>query len=253
MSLATAPTPLTALGFSVAQAGQLLASAHAFNTLEEKGGHDLLEKCQDIFKQADKSYADALKSEASGHPWRSLFNQIKAQRALNRFTRITESALEILWGSSGSAPQENAEVVTMLDTFRLQGEEFIVSRTVHFLSHIFPQFTNLATFSLVCLFLMLLAVSSYPLQPRSAFFSFNWFVILAFVGVCAYIAVQMNRDVVLSGLNGTKPGEIHWDTEFIGRLVFFIVFPILGLLGVQFPDTLGQLFRWLAPVGSGHP
>ena len=253
MSLATAPTPLTALGFSVAQAGQLLASAQTFRTWEERRGQNLLEKCQDIFKQAEKSYSDALKSEACGHPWRSLFNQIKAQRALNRFTRVAESALEILWGWSGSAPQESAEVVTTLNAFRLQGEEFIVSRTVHFLSYIFPQFTNLATFSLVCLFLMLLAVSSYPLQPRNAFFLFNWFVILAFVGVCVYIAVQMNRDVVLSGLNGTKPGEIHWDTEFIGRLVFFIVFPILGLLGVQFPETLGQLLRWLAPAGSGHP
>ena len=96
-------------------------------------------------------------------------------------------------------------------------------------------------------------IEAGPKKAANPFFFFNWFVILAFIGVCVYIAFQMNRDAVLSGLNGTKPGEIHWDTEFIGRIVFFIVLPLLGLLGVQFPDTLGQFLRLLAPAGSGHP
>ena len=83
------------------------------------------------------------------------------------------------------------------------------------------------------------------------------------------MAFQMNRDAVLSCLNGTKPGELHWDAEFVGRLFFLIVVPsviwdwnprslglsvpVLGFLGVQFPEVIGQLARWLTPSGSAHP
>jgi len=51
---------------------------------------------------------------------------------------------------------------------------------------------------------------------------------------------------------GTKPGEIHWDAGFIGRIIFLIVVSVPGLVGVQFPDTISQILRWVAPGGSGH-
>jgi hypothetical protein len=137
--------------------------------------------------------------------------------------------------------------------FEDQAEKFLVSRTVHFLAHMFPQLTNLASYSMGCLFLMLMAISSYPLQPKNPFSYFCWFIIFAFVAVVLLMAVQMNRDAVLSCLNGTKPGEIHWDAGFIGRIIFLIAVPVLGLVGVQFPDTISQILRWVAPGGSGHP
>jgi hypothetical protein len=274
MSLAAAPTALTALGFSVAQAGDLLTALQQLPGAKNAEVANIIDEGKERVRIAETHYADALQQEALGRYQLSLNAQKDAQIALNSFTRIVEGVLELSWKSSISVaenkengkglpevlwhwfvssfkPTENLEEARRAITN--QGEEFIVSRTVHFLAQIFPQLTNLASYSLLCLFLMLLAVGSYPLQPRNPFFFFNWFVILAFIGVCVYIAFQMNRDVVLSGLNGTKPGEIHWDTEFIGRIVFFIVLPLLGLLGVQFPDTLGQFLRLLAPAGSGHP
>ena len=63
----------------------------------------------------------------------------------------------------------------------------------------------------------------------------------------------MNRDAVLSCLNGTKPGEIDWDAGFVSRILFLLVVPLLGLLGVQFPNAITQILRWVAPTGSGHP
>jgi len=274
MSLAAAPTALTALGFSVAQAGHLLTALQQLPGAKNAEVTNIIDEGKERVRIAETHYANALQQEASGRYQPSLDAQKDAQIALNSFTRIVEGVLELSWKSSFTVaenkenakglpevlwhwfvssfkPAENLEEARKAITH--QGEEFIVSRTVHFLAQIFPQLTNLASYSLLCLFLMLLAVGSYPLQPRNPFFFFNWFVILAFIGVCVYIAFQMNRDAVLSGLNGTKPGEIHWDTEFIGRIVFFIVLPLLGLLGVQFPDTLGQFLRLLAPAGSGHP
>ena len=79
-----------------------------------------------------------------------------------------------------------------------QVEEFIVTRVVNFLAVVFPSFQNLGYFVLVGLLLMLLAVTSYPFQPRNEFLFFNWVVILSFMGTIFWIFVQMDRDTVLS-------------------------------------------------------
>jgi flagellar biosynthesis protein FlhB len=97
-----------------------------------------------------------------------------------------------------------------------------------------------------------MAVSSYPFQPHQLIVLFNWILIFAFVGVALYMSVQMNRDTLLSNLNGTKPGELSWDREFVSRILLYVVIPILGFLGVQFPDTIGQIFSFLAPGAAGH-
>lgn len=272
MSLATAPTPLTALGFSVAQARKLINSVQKTPHTQNEEIARFLEKGAEIVQNAERYYAKALEADASGSYPLSLTEQREAQRSLNSFTRTVERVLELSWNSSVSGAKESAtgipevlrrwfaskpksseNIESQRTAVTDQAEEFLVSRTVHFLAHVFPQLTNLATYTLLSLFLMVLAVSSYPLQPKSSFSYFNWFLILTFIGVAFHIFIQMNRDVVLSGLNGTKPGEIHWDSEFVGRIVFLIIIPILGLLGVQFPETLGQLVRWFAPAGSGHP
>jgi hypothetical protein len=271
--LATAPTSLTALGFSIGQARDLLNSVQELPSAQSSENAEIVANGKDIVGEAKGHYESALEAAATGQHRASLTDQIEAQRDLNRFTRRVESVLEMSWGTSVSGPQgkedgkdiprvlwcwfhsDSKEKESIEDTRRTmteQAEEFIVSRTVHFLAHILPQLTNLTTYSLVCLFLMLLAVSCYPLQPKNPFAYYNWFVILAFIGVAVHMAFQMNRDAVLSCLNGTKPGEIHWDAEFIGRILFLVVIPVMGLLGVQFPETIGQLVRWLAPSGSGH-
>ncbi len=101
--------------------------------------------------------------------------------------------------------------------------------------------------------LMLFAISSYPFQPHNQLLLFNWIVVLSFVGIAVWVFVQMNRDPILSNLNGTKPGQITWDSEFVFRLFLYGLVPILALLGAQFPDTMGQILSHLAPAESMHP
>jgi hypothetical protein len=273
MNLATAPSSLTALGVSIGQARDLLNSVQELPSTQGREFTDIPGQGNGIVGKAEGCYESALDAGATGQYRASLAAQIEAQLHLNHFTRLVENVLQKSCGTSVSNPErkepgdispllcswfhfddkEKESIAAARKAITEQGEEFIVSRTVHFLAHILPQLTNLTTYSLVCLFLMLLAVSSYPLQPKNPFAYYNWFVILAFISVALHMAFQMNRDAVLSCLNGTKPGEIHWDAEFIGRIVFLIIIPILGLLGVQFPETIGQLVRWLVPSGSGHP
>jgi uncharacterized membrane protein len=90
-------------------------------------------------------------------------------------------------------------------------EEFLVGRVAHFLAYVLPQMQNLIVTSVAGLLLMLLAMSSYPFQPHDLLLLFNWAGILSYVGIAMWVFIQMNRDSVLSSLNGTKPGQLSWD------------------------------------------
>ena len=202
---------------------------------------------------AKTHHEQALNHLAEGKREDCNISQRAAQWYLNQFTRDAEAILALSWNTLLANRVRLERVEKARKEFEHQAEEFLVSRTVHFLAHMFPQLTNLAIYSMGCLFLMLMAISSYPLQPKNPFSYFCWFIIFAFVAVVLLMIVQMNRDAVLSCLNGTKPGEIHWDAGFIGRIIFLVVVPVLGLVGVQFPDTISQILRSVAQASSGHP
>jgi uncharacterized membrane protein len=112
---------------------------------------------------------------------------------------------------------------------------------VNFLAVVFPSLQNLGYFVLAGLLLMLLAVTSYPFQPRNEFLFFNWVVILSFIGTVFWIFIQMDRDTVLSLLNGTNPGQVNFSRELALRTILYIAVPLLALLGAQFPESLQQI------------
>jgi len=263
------------MGFSINEAREWLDSVQKFPAVPGQGIIGIVGASKKALEAAEGCYERALDADSAHFYEPSRVNQIEGMQRLNHFTRSVEDVLEhswkpatadldetevdnrfpdVLWRWLVSERKEKTkgEAEAMRKALTSEAEEFLVSRTVHFLAHIFPQLTNLAMYSMVCLFLLVLAVSAYPLQPKNPFAYFVWFLILIFVVVAVRMAFQLNRDAVLSCLNGTRPGEIHWSAEFIGRIVVFIVIPILGLLGVQFPDSVGQFLRWVAPAGSGH-
>jgi len=122
-----------------------------------------------------------------------------------------------------------------------QAEEFIVGRAVNFLAVVFPAIQNLGFFVLAGLLLMLLAVTSYPFQPRNEFLFFNWVVILFFVGTVFWIFIQMDRDTILSLLNDTVPGQVNFSRELVLRTMLYVAVPLMALLGAQFPESLRQM------------
>jgi hypothetical protein len=255
MTLTTAPAPLTVMGVSIAAASDLYNAGQSARRV--LGNAPEIDRAfgqgNDLIVDARIEHGRALECQAEGDRENCDTRQLRAQCHLNQITRNIEAVLTLSWNALLVSGARLERVEKARQQLEEQAEEFLVSRTVHFLAHMFPQLTNLASYSMGCLFLMLMAISSYPLQPKNPFAYFCWFVIFAFVGVVMHMAVQMNRDAVLSCLNGTKPGEIHWDAGFIGRIVLLIVVPVLGLVGVQFPDTISQILRWVAPSGSGHP
>lgn len=251
INLASAPSPLTALNFSIQQATALARAGKAL-LRSHPGLANGVVSVETHLDQAVTNYHDALSEEASKKSCSSLVSQLKAQRSLAEASCFIEGALELSWKTSPASGETDPSLEASRQKLADQAEEFLVGRVLLFLSHIFPQMTNLASLSLASLLLMLLAVSSYPFQPHQLIVLFNWALIFAFVGVTLYMSVQMNRDTLLSNLNGTKPGELNWDRDFITRILLYVVIPILGFLGVQFPNTVGQIFSFLSPGAAGH-
>ena len=180
--------------------------------------------------------------------WRqSLGSRCRAHHTLFKLMQSLAKPMEQHWFS------ERAEAATpAAKAFFEQVEEFIVSRIVNFLAVVFPSLQNLGYFVLVGLLLMLLAVTSYPFQPQNEFLLFNWVVILSFIGTLFWIVVQMDRDTVLSLLNGTKPGQVHFSLELVLRTSLYLGVPLLALLGAQFPQSVGKIIS-LFTAAQGSP
>jgi len=178
--------------------------------------------------------------------WRqSLKSRCHAHHALFRLLQSLGKSMEGYWSPN---PMEDAPPAPTpgAKEFFDQVEEFIVSRLVNFLAIVFPSLQNLGYFALGGLLLMLLAVTSYPFQPRNEFLFFNWIVILIFIGTVFWIFVQMDRDTVLSLLNDTNPGQIHFSRELVLRILLYVAVPLLALLGAQFPESVQQLLSLFA-------
>ena len=174
-----------------------------------------------------------------------------AHHSLFRLMQSLGGSIEGCWSPhnpAGGPPNPAPGVKEFFD----QVEEFMVSRMVNFLSIVFPALQNLGYFVLTGLLLMLLAVTSYPFQPRNEFLFFNWVVILSFIGTAIWIFVQMDRDTVLSLLNDTKPGQVNFSRELLVRSLLYVAVPLLAMLGAQFPESLRQVLT-IFTAAQGSP
>jgi hypothetical protein len=202
--------------------------------------------------------ADSLtnaRSAASVGDWRQvLVSQYESHEALSGVTVEISQALELHWWKElrSSSTKLNGPPSEADSIFRL-AEEFLAARVFHLLAHVFPQMQLLIYASVAGILLLLLAISSYPFQPHNLLLLVNSAVILVFVIAALWAFVEMNRDPVLSSLNGTTPGQITWDKQFILRVILYGVVPILALLGAHFPDTVGQILSSIVSMGAGHP
>ena len=179
--------------------------------------------------------------------WRqSLKFRCHAHHALFRLLQSLGKPMEEYWSyihaeDAPKAPSPGAK------EFFDQVEEFIVGRVVNFLAIVFPSLQNLGYFVLAGLLLMLLAVTSYPFQPRNEFLFFNWVVILSFIGTVFWIFVQMDRDTVLSLLNDTKPGQVNFSRELCLGHFFTSPFRFSLCSARSFLKACGRFFHFSRP------
>jgi len=204
-------------------------------------------------KRAEVLLQHAQKTLADHDAQATAAYQCAAQVPLAVAASSVSSVLDDCWTRSvcpmdESAKSDSSAASRLCDL----AESFLVGRLVHFIGHVLPQLQQMIAASLAGVLLLLLAVNSYPFPPHDVLVWLNWIVILVLVSIAVGVFIEMNRDPILSYLNGTTPGKIDWDREFVFRIVIYGVIPILALLGAQFPDSIRQAISFFAPGQGMH-
>jgi hypothetical protein len=213
-------------------------------------------RISDLVETADDALQTAHRAESKGD-WRtSLLGRVRTQGLLAEASALIAQVLEPHWKTAIPAASIAAPTATLTasddERWIRHGRLFLASRVTSFLHLGLAQLQNLAGLVTVGSLLLLLALSSYPFQPRELLMLFSWSSVLLIVAITLVIFVQMGRDKVLSLLSGTTPGQVSWNRDFIVRILIHGLLPILALLGAQFPHVIGQLISWLGALQGGH-
>jgi hypothetical protein len=100
MNLATAPSPLTFMGFSLDEARDLLSSVQKFPEAQDEEVVKIVAQGRQNLKRAEACYERALDAESSRQLKAGLENQISALQDLNGFSHSVESVLENHWSQT---------------------------------------------------------------------------------------------------------------------------------------------------------
>ncbi len=126
-------------------------------------------------------------------------------------------------------------------------EDLFAFRLVVFISQGAVHLRNLGAFLAVAPVLLLLAVSSYPLQPQRFMIVFLWAILLIVVVSGVTVVIQMEHNEFLSRVSRTKPNKIAFDPTFVMNVLAFIL-PLLVATLAQFPFVSDTILQWIEPI-----
>ena len=130
------------------------------------------------------------------------------------------------------------EAAAVLDNAGL----LVASSVAGFARNVLPHLQTLAITSTFASILMLFGSSSYSLFVNASdLLIINWIVVLSCIATTVGVYASINRDRVLSLISGTDPGEITWNTHFIGQLLVHGIVPLVAILGASFPSQFYQM------------
>ena len=246
LKLTEPPPTTTALEYSLERVRQIVALLADSSSAEKARSADLGQELRADVKEVEDTVSNTLGAMARDDWSEAVWLRYQAERSLAHITRRVGVMVEPLW-RLGDATRQPAEFEDKLSE---QGSLFVVSRVVDLLRQVFPHFQNLALFVTASILMMLLAVSSYPFGHRDTLLWIAWLAVGSAVGAMLYVFVSMNRDRVLSLLQGTTPGQLTWNSTFIAQVVIYGLLPVLGLIGAQFPGQLNQAFSWISNLAG---
>lgn len=132
---------------------------------------------------------------------------------------------------------------------------FAALRLVAFLRTLFAHLRNSLLSALVPGFLLLIAISTYQVQPKRLLFLSIWSALAVAVLATIWTFVQIDRNRTLSAIGGTTAGEVEIDGVFVRNVLTYGVLPLLGLVASRFPQLGHLLSGYLNPlvrvVGGG--
>jgi len=97
------------------------------------------------------------------------------------------------------------------------------------------------------------ATTFYPLRENRFLLMLVLLLAGAAVAISAVVAVQMNRNYVLSRIAGTAAGQVTWDRSFVVKLLFHVAVPALTIVSVKFPEIGRSIADVLGPLSLIAP
>ena len=137
-----------------------------------------------------------------------------------------------------AAPQSKDEMIR-------NAEELVCLTYLGFAQNLLGRVRTIVLGGIYLFIALSIAVSSYPFDPRTLLSGILLILFVVFGGIVVFTYADMHRDVTLSHVTNTKPGELG--SEFWFKVVGYGVAPLLGLITQVFPEWSGFLFSWLQP------
>ncbi len=193
--------------------------------------------------EADQELQNAIKVDSEGHWREALKPRWRAQQAISAASKDIADWMESRWTDLKDESALDKAVIN-------KGRVFMIGHVASFLQYIVVHLQNLAGLVSIGLILLLVAVTSYPFQPRESLLLFGWVAIIVVVLVTLFVFVQLSRDKIFSLLSGTTPGEVNFSRDLIYRVLIHGIIPIIALLGAQFPEAVRNILSWLSVLGG---
>lgn len=127
-------------------------------------------------------------------------------------------------------------------------QDFAAVRLISYVRAVFAHLRSSLLGALVPGFLLLLAISTYEVQPKRLLFLSVWSALAAFVLLTIWTFVQMDRNPILSAIGDTNSGEVNLDRSFIQSVLTYGILPLLGLVATRFPQIERLLSGYLNPL-----
>src|SRR5262249_11750540 len=161
---------------------------------------------------------------------------------------LISTVLKFYWHKDNSpvVSKGRKEAKTALPQSQALAEEFVSLVYVNFLVTVLLRMRTLVLTAGGIYVLLVLSISVYPFEPNPALQTLAVALILLMGAVVGYVYAEMHRDVILSRLTSTTPGELGKD--FWIKFASAAAIPVLSLLAAQFPSITQFLFSWLEPA-----
>lgn len=125
-------------------------------------------------------------------------------------------------------------------------ESFVCLLYVNFLKAVLERIRTLMMAIGGMYILILLAMTSYPFQPRATIVSVLAVLLFYIVAVVTSVFAQVHRNATFSHITNTKPGELGVD--FWLKTGSFVALPLFTFFVSQFPQINRFLYAWVEPA-----
>jgi hypothetical protein len=187
-------------------------------------------------KEVNEYYAFAVRSSSNDSADLSLLdNRVTFPRSSEEITRVAVATMGYVSRKRKRSKKQEEPLNNVLQWLRLV-EDFVAMQTVTYVSQFIVQLRNMVGFLTISALLVLLTVTSYPFQPQGLLLVFAVSLALAVAAAIVVLQVQMDRDELISRINGTTPHHINLDLEFLKYAATYVL-PVILVVVTQLPGV----------------